>query len=143
VITYLSDRRQPAPRISRGLSAVTSALWIEAAACPSVTRWLQLFVVQGSSSPFFPAGSGTPAAALDDDDSWGLQVFGSLCQAVAFLCVALIVYDINDVLRRSQGGFDLVEGGGGVSGKMRPPVFFNDGSGNFKHAVLERLVYAS
>ncbi|POS80524.1 hypothetical protein DHEL01_v201092 [Diaporthe helianthi] len=94
VITYCSERQQ-APRVLERLArSVFNYLWVEVA-CSSITRWVHLFVVQGSLTPF-PAGVST---ALGPGLTDRLE---ALLPGLALLCVAQIIYETNAILRRIQ-----------------------------------------
>lgn len=125
-ITYLSEGRL-APRPLQRLAPFISLLGSEVV-CSSAARWVHLFVVHTSLSPFLASTS----VALDLSRE---GPFAVLTQAILYLCIVQIVHDITGVLRTFQA--TVRSEADNVMADADP--LFNK-SNDFAYAMLERLV---
>lgn len=128
-ITYLSEGRL-APRPLQRLAPFISLLSSEVV-CSSAARWVHLFVVHASLSPFLAGTS----VALDLSRE---GPFAVLTQGILYLCIVQIVHDITGVVRTFQA--TVRSEADNVMADADP--LFNK-SNDFAYAMLERLVYVS
>ncbi|KAL1862737.1 hypothetical protein Daus18300_008381 [Diaporthe australafricana] len=93
VVIYYS-KRHLTPGTHRRLVPIINFLWSDVL-FRDVARWVQLFVVHASLSPFL-------SDASESLEPSRLVTYGGLLQAVAYLCIILIVHDVMDVLEVLQ-----------------------------------------
>lgn len=93
VVTYFS-KRHLAPRTHQLLVPIINFLWSEVL-FGHVARWVQLFIVHASLSPFL---SDAPVSLEPSRP----VTYGGMLQAGAYLCIMLIVHEVTGVLELLQ-----------------------------------------